>query len=92
MKTGLILVLLGLVLAVPGVATYGREILAVDSCLDSGGSFDYVQGVCDHQQTHHVVPFRRRHVLPTYGATLGGVLVVAGISMLLRRSRPNTAV
>ena len=29
---------------------------AVDSCLDAGGSFDYVARVCDFEQTHTYAP------------------------------------
>jgi len=28
------------------------EFVAIDSCLDSGGSFDYVRSVCDHSRSH----------------------------------------
>lgn len=28
------------------------EFVAINSCLDSGGSFDYVRSVCDHSRSH----------------------------------------
>jgi len=35
-------------LAWPPVA----EFVAVDACLDSGGSYNYELGVCDHEHSH----------------------------------------
>lgn len=30
----------------------GLQALRVDACLDSGGSFDYESGQCDHERSH----------------------------------------
>lgn len=35
-----------------GVVLLGLELLAVDRCLDSGGSFDYVSASCDAKRPH----------------------------------------
>jgi hypothetical protein len=34
------------------VLPVAREFVAIDSCLDSGGSFNYVRSVCDHSSSH----------------------------------------
>lgn len=75
---------LGLILLiVPGVvmmAAYLNELSAVQACLDAGGSFDYVQSVCDHTQSHAVVPFMVRQPLLVNG---GMLLSVVGLFMCL---------
>ena len=40
---------------------YVREAVQVDSCLDAGGSYDYVRGACDHAAAHRYIPFLARH-------------------------------
>jgi len=41
------------VLCLAGAAIlYGLELLAVDRCLDSGGSFDYASAACDASRSH----------------------------------------
>jgi hypothetical protein len=40
---------------------YSREWLNVDSCLDSGGSFDYSRMVCDYKENHAFVSYSQRH-------------------------------
>ena len=65
------------------------EFLAVDSCLDHGGSYDYVRRECDHVKNHPYVAWSTR----SHGdASLftGGSLVAAGLVVLvLGRSRPG---
>lgn len=46
----------------PVFVIYGRESLAVDACLDSGGSFDYARLQCDPQSDHPGVPFSPRGI------------------------------
>jgi hypothetical protein len=57
-----------------------RTQLAVDSCLDSGGSFDYAAGACDHQKTY----LGERYTAPAYVAwAAAGVLAFAGGLLLV---------
>jgi len=48
-------------LAIREALRYGREWLTVDSCLDSGGSFDYSRMACDHAVNHPFVSYGYRH-------------------------------
>ncbi|MFB9888043.1 hypothetical protein [Balneatrix alpica] len=43
------------------MGSFWQEFMAVDACLDAGGSFDYQQLVCDHQANHPFIPFGARH-------------------------------
>jgi len=43
-----VLLAIALLLAWP----QAQQFLAVDACLDSGGSYNYAVGVCDHQASH----------------------------------------
>jgi hypothetical protein len=54
---GLVLIVLGGALAVWSAVGYVREVVAVDSCLDAGGSFDYAQSRCDRAETHPFVAY-----------------------------------
>jgi hypothetical protein len=76
-------------LIVPAVV-YLRELLAVDTCLDRGGSFDYSAGRCDFNQNHPFVPFHERH-----GILLGGsgtaLLIGAATAARSRRQRWEAA-
>jgi hypothetical protein len=60
--------------------------LAVDSCLDLGGSFDYVAGICDFSKSH---PFAPQPWLTWWGvvAATGASLVMAGVFMWRDRRR-----
>lgn len=40
---------------------YVREALLVDSCLDRGGSFDYLRMICDHELNHAFLPYSQRY-------------------------------
>jgi len=58
------------------------ESLAVDACLDRGGSYDYAQGTCDHVNNHLYVPWSERshrHTPMLVGMVfiLGGMVVLA---------------
>lgn len=57
----------------PVAFIYTSEWLAVDRCLDSGGSFDYDTMRCDYAANHPYVPFAQRH--------LGLVAVMAYLRM-----------
>jgi hypothetical protein len=50
-----------------------RHTLAVDRCLDQGGSFNYVQGVCDGVANHPAL---------SLAATHGFLLTLAGLACL----------
>ena len=63
------------------------HILAVDRCLDDGGSFDYVLGQCDIKHSHEVFSIWSTH---------GFLMVVAFVTALhsvavLRRAYKNTS-
>ena len=53
---------------------YARETLLVDSCLDSGGSFEYLRMVCDREVSHAFVPYSQRH---------GGLIVATSLAILV---------
>lgn len=40
---------------------YLSEQIAVDTCLDRGGSFNYTTMTCDFEDNHPYVPFASRH-------------------------------
>jgi hypothetical protein len=58
---GAAFLLIAIATVAPPAKTYTSEWLAVDSCLDSGGSFNYGTMECDHTTNHPYVPFERRH-------------------------------
>jgi len=66
-----------------------RRFLAVESCLDASGSYDYELGQCDFQNSHpYLSP-----VVPTYLILAsGGVLALAGGLFLVfpRRTASET--
>lgn len=70
---------------------YVSEAVAVDDCLDMGGSFNYEAMTCDFERSHPYVPFDARH--PGLFRQSGvcfiiGMVVFTG-TMLLTRSRPE---
>jgi len=65
---------------------YAREFLAVDSCLDSSGSFDYTTMACDHVQNHSYVPYRRRHPAAFPLAFVAAIVAVSAIVRLRRNT------
>jgi hypothetical protein len=52
---GALLLIAAAILIWPNVSTF----FASDACLDSGGSYDYVAGQCDHSINHPFLPFYR---------------------------------
>src|SRR5687767_3269265 len=86
-----VLILIGISLPAPTAATYASEFIAVDRCLDGGGSYDYTRGTCDQQQSHPYIPFASRYprLVRTFQPLLfvGSGLLVAGILLLRRAAR-----
>jgi hypothetical protein len=70
---------------------YVSEAVAIDDCLDMGGSFNYETMTCDFETSHPYVPFSARH--PGLFRQSGlcfimGMVVFTG-TMLLTRSKPE---
>jgi len=84
-RVGLGLLILGGALLAFSGASYVREYLAVDGCLDSGGSFDYRTAGCDHQQSHPYVPYVERHPRSIPVAAAAAALGAIGTLLLVRR-------
>ena len=62
------------------IADYGRELIAVDRCMDAGHVYDYHEGRCRDDVTHrpHVpYPVRRQSLLSGAGA-----LVILGLGLI----------
>lgn len=57
------------------VMPFVEEFLAVDECLDAGGSFNYLRGSCDFAMSHPFLPYSQR-----YSANILAVCVEVGIS------------
>ena len=64
--------------------SYADEFLAVDSCLDSGGSFDYTRMVCDHEESHPFIPYSHRHPLAVVSALAAVVVAVSAAGAIHR--------
>jgi len=63
------------------LADYGRELVAVDRCLDAGHVYDYHQGRCRGDVTHRPhVPYAARRPALLAGA---GVLVILGLGLIV---------
>src|SRR5438552_12630757 len=58
---GAAVLVVAIVIVAPPARIFASEWFAVDSCLDSGGSFNYGTMQCDHAANHPYVPFERRH-------------------------------
>ena len=71
-----------LVIAAAVAWPFAAELLAVDRCLDAGGSFDYKTGQCDFKLTHASIGIWERH-----GVSLLVAVGLAAVScaLLLRR-------
>ena len=69
-----------LAISIAHLWSYIREAVSVDTCLDSGGSYDYVAGRCDHAQSH---PFRS--YASRYPEALVAFLIACSISILVYR-------
>jgi len=87
--------LLGIALVAIGIIVTFRprisEFLAVDSCLDEHGSYDYAQGRCDYTNNHPYVPWSERShgnapILQGLAFFLGGAVLVFGRFRVGRKS------
>jgi hypothetical protein len=68
--------------------SYVRETLLVDSCLDSGGSFDYLRMICDREVNHAFIPYSQRHgtlIAVTFLATF-----VAAAYLIISRGKARS--
>ena len=57
-------IVFGLIVLFPAIfliLIYSRELMIVDSCLDKGGSFNYLLYECDPSNSHDLIPFRNRN-------------------------------
>ena len=85
MKTALIISITIFILPLGYIAKdYGIEFLAVDSCLDSGGSYDYEKYECDKMENHPYTayPKRKKALISTcLTLSLGGLVS----SLLIKR-------
>lgn len=60
-----------------------RETVAVDACVEQGGSYDYRTRRCDMAASHPYRPFAERH-----GVLIGATIIAlagAGVAVWLRR-------
>jgi hypothetical protein len=93
---GILAIATACLLVASPVRTYLSEWLAVDRCLDSGGSFDYASMQCDQAKNHPFVPFEARH--PRLFQTLrvrfviAGPLLLVGLAVMARSRRSQVAV
>ena len=92
MKLGGALVLLGIVLVGAVAVSYAREFVAVDSCLDAGGSFDYSRMECDYRANHPYIRYSVRHPWAEFVAASGGLIAVGGLALVLWLRKWNRAV
>jgi hypothetical protein len=86
-RRGLALLVLGGALIAGPSFEYVREFLAVDSCLDGGGSFDYAQSRCDQANNHPFIAYSDRHAT-SLRVGLAGAILCVGAAMLSARSAP----
>lgn len=78
---------LGGMLCLAGLLLYGTEAIAADICLDRGGVFDYLRGICRENVTSLPVPplsQRNPGVLLCWAA---GTLLVAASTAILTLGR-----
>jgi hypothetical protein len=72
---------------VPIVAMWLQEFLAVDACLDRGGSFNYVAGQCDLIESHAYVAFSARHGLAIALSVVAAAILSVGFLVLVAAER-----
>jgi hypothetical protein len=61
-KREILWIVIALIVVVPLVSAYVMEVMAVNECKASGGSFNYVAMQCDSAAKHEYIPFGRRHL------------------------------
>jgi hypothetical protein len=67
------------------LADFGRELIAVDRCLDAGYVYDYREGRCRDDVTHRPhAPYAGRRAALLAGA---GVLVILGLGLIVLSRR-----
>ncbi len=76
----------------PIFAIWLQEFLAVDACLDRGGSFNYVAGQCDLIENHTYVAFSARHGLAVALSVVAAALLSAGFLVLVAAERGSRSV
>jgi hypothetical protein len=81
--------LLALLTWAPLAVILVTETIAVDRCLDAGGSYDYDAGVCDRLGSHQFAPFTARHAT-LLRATAAITLALVLIGLFSRRRRKRT--
>ena len=85
----LVLLTLAIVILVWAGWSYGREFLAVDSCLDNSGSFDYAAMTCDHAQNHPYIPYSQWHPDTFPIAAVAGSVAVSALVGVRRSDAVN---
>jgi hypothetical protein len=91
MRLGVALALLGTFLIGIVAVSYAKEFLAVDSCLDSGGSFDYSRRECDHQSNHPFVRYSERHPAAELIAASGALVAIGGLTLMIWQRKRGRA-
>jgi len=71
LRLGLVLLILPPLLL---MGAYMVELSTVNSCLESGGSWDYAGGHCQSHGEHVAIPYLQRHPLFVNGAMLLALL------------------
>ena len=66
------------------------HLAAVDACLDHGGSFDYLAGACNMQESLPYVPLHKTHGFPIVATFVLGFFAVRGY-LRLRNARRSAA-
>jgi hypothetical protein len=85
-KTGWI-VAAGVVFILATPVRYLAESRAADRCSEAGGSYNYAEGVCDHEQSHPVLPWARRNRALVMLSAAGFGMIL--ISVATARIRPS---
>jgi hypothetical protein len=60
------------------------DLIAIDGCLDKGGSFDHVKSACDYKQTHSAMSLFERQGFLLVAALIFGLPVLIAVSKWLR--------
>jgi hypothetical protein len=78
-------------LAVAAFATWPliKQFVAIDACLDAGGSYDSIQGQCSMNTSHPYVPTYRTHGLFMGIAAISSILACLSYVSAKRTRRPS---
>ena len=88
MKTALIVSLAIVVLPLGYLAKdYGHEFLAVDACLDLGGSYDYKKYNCDKNENHPYISYSQRKKALIMSCAALSLLGIVSIVRTKRKSK-----